>query len=149
MRFRYSIRMFAGMGELALARGDLGAARSHSAECLELATRTGSRKNLAKGWRLAGEIARAERDWDSAEGHFRTSQELALSLGNPVQRWKAELALGGFLRDAGRVDEAQHALHRAFSVMQHVQRTLRQESLRDAFEKNPDLRIVRSLVAGA
>ena len=66
MRFRYSIRMFAGMGELALARGDLSAARSHSAECLELATRTGSRKNLVKGWRLAGEIARAERDWDKA-----------------------------------------------------------------------------------
>ena len=68
MRYRYSIRMFAGMGELALARGDLAAARRHSAECLELATRTNSRKNLVKGWRLAGDIARVERDWDTAEG---------------------------------------------------------------------------------
>ena len=56
MRFRYSIRMFASMGELALARGDLAAARTSSAECLDLATRTGSRKNLVKAWRLAGEL---------------------------------------------------------------------------------------------
>jgi hypothetical protein len=63
LKFRYSIRMFAGLGELALARGDFAAARSHSAECLALATRTGSRKNLVKSWRLASEIARAERDW--------------------------------------------------------------------------------------
>src|SRR4030095_12722440 len=89
MRFRYSIRMFAGMGELALARGDLDAARSHGAQCLELATRSGSRKNLVKEWRLAGAIARAGGEWDTAEGHFRTSRDLAVSLGNPVQHWKA------------------------------------------------------------
>ena len=85
MRFRYSIRMFASMGELALARGDLAAARTYSAECLDLATRTGSRKNLVKGWRLAGELERAQRDWDRAERHLRTALELAASVGNPVQ----------------------------------------------------------------
>ena len=90
------------MGGLALARGDLAAARSHSAECLALATRTGSRKNLVKGWRLAGDIARAERDWDTAEGQLRKSLDLAVSLGNPVQQWKTEMALGHLLQDAGR-----------------------------------------------
>ena len=85
MRFRYSIRMFASMGELALVRGDLATARTYSAECLDLATRTGSRKNLVKGWRLAGELERAQRDWDRAEQHLRTAQELAASIGNPVQ----------------------------------------------------------------
>jgi hypothetical protein len=95
------------MGELALARGDLSAARSHAAECLQLASRT-SRKNLVKGWRLAGEIARAERDWETAEGHFQASRDLAASLGNPVQLWKTELAFGHFLRDAGRTDRSQN-----------------------------------------
>ena len=95
MRFRYSIRMFAGMGELALARGDLCAARRHSAECLELATRTGSRKNLVKGWRLAGEIARAERDWDAPNsicaprGIWRRRSATRSSCGKPNSRWAA------------------------------------------------------------
>ena len=149
MRFRYSIRMFASMGELALARGDLAAARTYSAECLDLATRTGSRKNLVKGWRLAGELERAQRDWDRAEQHLRTALELAASLGNPVQYWRTELALGQLLSDAGRPDEAREAFQRAYLRMQRVRESLRHERLRDAFEKSGELRLVHGLIAGA
>jgi transcriptional regulator with AAA-type ATPase domain/tetratricopeptide (TPR) repeat protein len=146
MRFRYSIRMFAGLGELAVAQGDLSTARAHKTSCLDLATRSGSRKNLVKGWRLAGEIARAERDWDAAEGHLLTSRDLAASLGNPVQLWKSELALGRCLQDGGRVDDARQAFQRAFAVMHGVRERLRDERLRQAFEKNPDLATLKSLV---
>jgi tetratricopeptide (TPR) repeat protein len=146
MRYRYSIRMFAGMGELALVRGDLSTARSHSAQCLELATRTASRKNLVKGWRLAAQIAHAERDDDTAEGLFRKSLAIATSIGNPVQHWKAEIALGRFLDDLKRRDEAQHAFARAFTLMQRVREGIRDERLKAAIDKNPDLRLVQSLV---
>jgi tetratricopeptide (TPR) repeat protein len=146
MRFRYSIRMFASLGELALARGDLSAARSYGAQSLELAVRSRSRKHLVKGWRLAGEIARAERNWDVAEGHFRKSRELAMSLANPVQQWKSELALGQFLHDAGRLDESRAAFARALEVMQRVREGLREERLRAALDKNLDLRVIQSLV---
>ena len=149
MRFRYSIRMFAGLGELALARGDLSAARSHSAQCLELATRTASRKNLVKGWRLAAEIAHAERDGDTPKVCSDKSLDVATSIGNPVQHWKAEIALGQFLQDAGRHDEAQHAFQRAFAVMQQVRHRLGEERLRVAFEKNPDLRLVQDSLSEA
>jgi transcriptional regulator with AAA-type ATPase domain/tetratricopeptide (TPR) repeat protein len=146
MRFRYSIRMFAGMGELAVAQGDLSAARSHNAECLELATRTGSRKNLVKAWRLAGEIARLERDWDGAESHFTKSRDLAASVGNPVQHWKSEIALGRFLEDVRRTDGARDAFQRALKIMQQVRQDLREERLREAFDKNPDRRALQSMV---
>jgi transcriptional regulator with AAA-type ATPase domain/tetratricopeptide (TPR) repeat protein len=149
MRFRYSIRMFASMGELALARGDLAAARTYSAECLDLATRTGSRKNLVKGWRLAGELERAQRDWDRAEQHLRTALELAASIRNPVQYWRTELALGQLLSDAGRPDEAREAFQRAYLRMQRVRESLRHEQLRNAFEKSGELRLVQGLIAGA
>ena len=147
MRFRYSIRMFAGMGALALDRGDAAAARSHNAECLEMATRTGSRKNLVKALRLAGEIARNERQWDAAEGYFRQSRDLAASLGNPVQHWRSELALGGFLQETRRGDEARAALGNAASLMERVREGLREERLRKAFERNPDVQALRELLA--
>ena len=89
-----------------------------------------------------------ERDWDTAEGHLRKSRDLAVSLGNPVQQWKTEIALGHLLKDAGRTREAQHAFQRAFGVMQQVRQTLREERLRVAFEKNSDLRLVQDLLAG-
>ncbi len=147
MRFRYSIRMFASLGELALVRGDLGAARAHSADCLDLATRTGSRKNLVKGWRLAGEIARAQRDWDRAEQHLRTALGFAASVGNPVQSWKTELAFGQLLRDARRPDEAQAAFQRAHRGMQDVRESLRDERLRQAFDKSDERRLVTALLS--
>src|SRR5262249_52582649 len=56
MRFRSSTRLWASMGELALAQGDLDRARARARQCLELATETNARKNLVKGWRLAGAI---------------------------------------------------------------------------------------------
>jgi DNA-binding NtrC family response regulator/tetratricopeptide (TPR) repeat protein len=147
MRFRYSIRMFAGLGELAVVQGALGIAREHSATCLDLATRSGSRKNLVKGWRLAGEIARAERSWDAAEDHLRKSRDLAVALGNPVQHWKSELALGQCLQDVGRVDDARQAFQRALAAMQSVRERLRDERLRKALEKNPDLARLQSLMS--
>jgi tetratricopeptide (TPR) repeat protein len=149
MRFRYSIRMFAGMGALALVRGDLATARAHSGQCLELATRTGARKNLVKAWRLAGQIARAEGDASAAEHRFRQSRDLAAHVGNPVQHWKAELTLGEFLQHAGRGDEAQQAFGRAWSVMQQIGRTLRDDRLRHAFEQNSDLRAAERLIVTA
>jgi tetratricopeptide (TPR) repeat protein len=147
MRFRYSIRMFAGLGELALARGDIASARSYSSDCLDLATRTGSRKNLVKGWRLAGEVERAQRNWDRAEQHLRKALELAASVGNPVQYWRTEVALGQLLRDVGRADDSQEAFHRAHRRMQRVREGLRDERLRDAFEKSGDLRFLRGVIA--
>jgi len=137
--------MFAGMGELALARGDVAAARTYSAECLDLATRTGSRKNLVKGWRLAGEIERAQRNWDRAEGDLRKALALAASLGNPVQYWRTEVALGQLLSDVGRPDESRDAYRRAYVRMQQVRESLRDERLRAAFEKSGDLRFLRAL----
>ena len=41
------------------------------ARLLELATRTTSRKYLVRGWRLAGEIALAQRRWEEAEQALR------------------------------------------------------------------------------
>ena len=148
MRFRYSIRMFASMGELALARGDLAAARAHSAECLDLAMRTGSRKNLVKAWRLAGELERAQKEWDRAEQHLRQALTIATSIGNPVQCWTTELALGQLLADAGRPDHARDTFRSAYLRMQRVGERLRHDQLRSSFEKSGELRRVRDLVTG-
>ena len=75
-----------------------------------------------------------------------TPRDLALTLGISVQLWKSELALGRCLQDAGRVDDARQAFQRACGVMQGVREHLRDERLRQAYEKNPDWATVKSLV---
>ena len=68
MKWRYSMHLFASLGDFWLARGESARAQEFVAECLDIATRTNSRKYIVKGWRLQGEIARARRQWDEAEG---------------------------------------------------------------------------------
>jgi len=70
-----------------------------------------------------------------------------VALGNPVQHWKAELALGHFYTGVARAADATLAYQRAFDVMQRVRQGLREEVLRTAFDKNPDRRLVQELVA--
>ena len=94
MRWRYAMRLFVGLGELGLARGDSERAAEFADRCLDLATRTNSRKNLAKGWRLRGRIAFARRQLDDAETAFRQSLVIAETIGNPTQLWVTRAALG-------------------------------------------------------
>ena len=94
MRWRYSIHLFASLAELELARGDLAKARELADHCLELATRTNSRKYLVKAWRLKGEIALARRQWDEGEAALRQAMHIARAIASPTQLWKTHLAVG-------------------------------------------------------
>jgi tetratricopeptide (TPR) repeat protein len=147
MRFRYSIRMFASMGELALERGDHAAARTHAAECLELATRTGARKNLIKGLRLSAALASAGGEHDRAEAHLRRALAIAESLRNPVQHWKTLLALHDLVLRQQRVDQARDACQTAVSVMNRVAGALKADRLQQAFAGNTDVRRASELLA--
>src|SRR5262249_39103839 len=106
MRWRYSTHLFASLGDLWLARGDPERARAFADQCLELAERSGARKNLVKGWRLAGEIATARRQWDEAAQALRRALDIAEAIGNPTQLWKTHMAWGRLLDETGKRVEA-------------------------------------------
>jgi transcriptional regulator with AAA-type ATPase domain/tetratricopeptide (TPR) repeat protein len=142
MRFRYSIRLQSSLGELALARGDLARAREHADRCLEAATRTASRKNLVKGWRLAGAIATAARRWDDAETALRQALAIARRIGNPPQLWQTHAALARLHAARGRPDEALAARVAARAVLDRTKAALPDEALRAAFERAPVIRRV-------
>jgi tetratricopeptide (TPR) repeat protein len=59
MQWRYSMHLFASLGELWLARGETVRAQEFANRCLDIATRTNARKYLVRGGRLRGEIALA------------------------------------------------------------------------------------------
>jgi len=140
MRWRYSIHLFASLGELALARGDFEGALRHADECLERATRTRSRKYLVKGWRLRGELALARRHWDDAERALRQALDVAQSIGNPTQLWKTHVALGRLAVERQRPDLARHEWQAAREVIDGVRDNLRHPGLRASFASSPIIR---------
>ena len=137
MRWRYSIHLFASLGELALARGDLDEARGHANECLERATRTRSRKYLVKGWRLHGELALARRRWDDAEHALRQALEVAQSIDNPTQLWKTHVALASLGTGRHRRDLAQQEWEAARQVINRIRDNIRHPGLSTSFSSSP------------
>jgi tetratricopeptide (TPR) repeat protein len=145
MRWRYAMRLFAGMGELGLARGDSERATEFADRCLELATRTNSRKNLAKGWRLRGRIALARRHMDEAETAYRQSLAMAEAIGNPTQLWVTRAALGELHLARQRHDLAGEAFRAARDVLDRVKGSVSDPALRASLEHAPAVQHVYEL----
>jgi tetratricopeptide (TPR) repeat protein len=149
MKWRYSMHLFASLGDFWLARGDPARAREFADQCLNIATRTNSRKYVVKGWRLRGEIARTRRQWDEAAGWLRQALALAQTVGNPTQLWKTHLALGRLHAEARQPEQAQQAYHAAREVLERVKANVQNPELRASLDHSPLLQHVYDLSASS
>jgi tetratricopeptide (TPR) repeat protein len=144
MKWRYEMHFYVSLGELALARGDLAMAEENAARCLEIATRTNSRKYLVRAWRLQGEIAQARRDWAAAEAHLRRASATGEVIRNPPQLWKSHAALGRLYLARKQNEAAGHAYAAAQRVLNQTIAGLQHPGLRAGLEHSPLTREIRS-----
>jgi tetratricopeptide (TPR) repeat protein len=140
MRWRYSIHLFASLAELALARGDLVQAREYADECLGRAIRTGSRKYVAKGWRLLGEIAMTRRVWEEADRAFHEAMGVAESIGSPTQLWKTHAAIGRLRLERKAPEAAREAYRNARDIIERIKSGIHNPRLRETLESAPFIR---------
>ena len=149
MRFRYSIRLCASQGELALAEGNLDAARTFAERCLELAARSQARKNLVRGWRLTGEVAGAARRWDEAERALHEARRIAAAITNPTQLWRTHAAFARLYAEQGKLEAARHAAAAAEEVVDGVLARLPDATLRASLQGLPLVSAIRAQARGA
>jgi tetratricopeptide (TPR) repeat protein len=147
MKWRYSTHLFASLGDLWLARGDYAKALEFANHSFDIATRTQSRKNLVKGWRLKGEIALARHQWDEAENAFRQALTIAQAIGNPTQLWKSQVALGRLYTDTKKPELAQPAFQAAREVIDRIKDSVRNPGLRASLERAPMFQRIYELSA--
>jgi class 3 adenylate cyclase/tetratricopeptide (TPR) repeat protein/ribosomal protein L40E len=145
MKWRYSTHLFASLGELWLARGDYAKAREFCDHCLDIATRTNSKKNLVKGWRLRGEIALARHQRDEAESALRKALAIAQAIGNPTQLWKSHAALGRLYSDTKKPELAQQAFKAARQVIDQMKEGVQHPGLRASLESSPMIQRIYEL----
>jgi class 3 adenylate cyclase/tetratricopeptide (TPR) repeat protein/ribosomal protein L40E len=146
MKWRYSTHLFASLGDLWLARGDYSKAREFADHCLDIATRTQSKKYIVKAWRLKGEIALVRRQWDEAENALRQALTVAQAIGNPTQLWKSHAALGRLYTDTQKPELAGQEFRSAQEVIDRMKRSLRNPGLRASLESAPMIQRVYDLV---
>jgi class 3 adenylate cyclase/tetratricopeptide (TPR) repeat protein len=139
-KWRYSMHVFACLADLWLARSDLDKARAFTEQCLEVATRTMSRKYLVRGWRLRGEIAFASREWDESEAALRQALTIAESIGNPTQLWKTHAALGALYAALRRPEASSKAYRSAVEVVDRIKASVDDPKLAETLSKAPPVR---------
>jgi tetratricopeptide (TPR) repeat protein len=116
MKWRYSQHLFAGLGEVWLASDDPARADDFCNQCLELATRTDSKKYLARGWRLKGEIAKARLHWGTPRNAYEglsaspSGSAIRPSSGRPIWR-----SASSTVTSAASIQRAHHWPRRATS----------------------------------
>jgi tetratricopeptide (TPR) repeat protein len=145
MKWRYSMHLFCSLGELWLARGEPTKAEEFADQCLDLATRTTSRKYLVRGWRLKGESALAYCQWDETHRWLHQALTLAHEVGNPTQLWKTYVALGHFHRTVKRPEQARQGYHAARVVIDRIKGNLQSAELRACLEGSPLMQQVYDL----
>ncbi|MCC6628872.1 MAG: AAA family ATPase [Chloroflexi bacterium] len=143
-RLRYLNRFQLVQGELALARGDGTAAVRAAEEAARLAQSTGVRKNLARGWLLAGQALLAlDRPREAAE-RLRRAVALADELTHGALRWQARHWLGQAETAQHRPREAAVARVAALAHVDAVAAVLPTAEMQAAFAAWAPVQAVRA-----
>ena len=143
MLWRYSQHLFHSYGELWLVRGNLDMAITYADECLSLAQKSNSRKNIAKACRLRAQVFLAEGRLREALKELSIALEVAQQIGNPPQLWLTYTVLGDLRHTQGKTEKAYRAYGDAYSIIDKVSKNLSNESLRDTFISSGPVQEIR------
>jgi class 3 adenylate cyclase/tetratricopeptide (TPR) repeat protein len=128
-RWRWEMVLLRGRGELALARGQHDEAWKFATESLDLASKTVSRKHVARAQWLQGEILAASGRLDEAARTLDASAMLAEQIGTPREIWIARSALGRVLGKLGRDNEVEAQFVKAADAIEVVSSKLKTRAL--------------------
>jgi hypothetical protein len=132
-RWRWHIPLARAEGELALREGRFDDAWKRSLESLEIATRTDSRKHVARALCLQGEILAASQRVDESLVHLEGAVRLAEAIGARPDLWRCLAALGRVRVRRGDDGGADEAYRRAREVIESIAGGLGELRLRRSF----------------
>jgi tetratricopeptide (TPR) repeat protein len=136
VRWRWQMVLLRARGELALARGRHDEAWKFATESLDLASKTVSRKHIARAQWLQGEILAAGGRLDEAARTLDASAMLAEQIGTPREIWIARSALGRVLGKLGRDNEVEAQFVKAADAIESVTSKLKTRALSQSLLKS-------------
>lgn len=145
--WRIAQHLFHSMGELCLARDDVGRALAYADECLALAEPSESRKNIVKARRLRAQVFLRTGALPHAQAELEIALSLAREIGNPPQLWKTYVTIGRLRQAQGRPDDAITAYREAFALIEGVAAGLPDIALRQMFLTSPHVQSIRESIA--
>ncbi len=131
-RWRWHIPLLRARGALALAERRFDDAWKFAAESLEMASRSDSRKHIARAMRLQGMVLAASGRLEDAAGALESSVTLTTQLGTHPDIWMAKSSLGQVLIKLGRDREAEEQFMSALRTLEDIANNLHTPGLKKA-----------------
>jgi tetratricopeptide (TPR) repeat protein len=135
-RWRFTLRLHAGLAAHHLSRGELDKATEYARLLLESATHCEARKYIATAHKLLAEASYARHDFAEAEDRLNTA--LTQLDGYPVHilTWKIHSMLGRLRLRLGDGSAAE-AFEKASTIVQMIASNIEDETLRTSFLAAP------------
>jgi DNA-binding winged helix-turn-helix (wHTH) protein/tetratricopeptide (TPR) repeat protein len=135
-RWRFTLRLYAGLSAHHLSRGELDKAVGHAKLLLESATRYEARKYIAIAHKLLAEAAYSHGNLPEAEMQLNTALNRLAGCPVPIVEWKIHSMLGRVGLQLGDGSAAE-AFERASAIVQKIAVNIEEEKLRASFLASP------------
>jgi tetratricopeptide (TPR) repeat protein len=119
-RWRWHIPLLRARGALALAEKRFDDAWKFAVDSLEMATRSDSRKHIARARRLQGMVLAATGRHEEAASTLESSITLAEQIGTHPEVWIARYALGQVLLKLNKDREAEEQFMSALRTLENI-----------------------------
>lgn len=141
-RWRFRLRLFAGLASHHLSQGELTKADEYARALLDSATVHEARKYVAIAYRLLAEIAVGRNDLDTAGTRLQAALDVLVQFPAPLVEWRIYSLLGR-LHLSWSGGGAHEAIERAAHIVQAIAAQIEEESLRASFLAAPSVRDLR------
>ena len=142
-RWRYDMHLTRYLSEVWLARGDYPKAMEFAEDTLARGQNTGSKKYIAMGWKLKGEVLMAMGRLDEAADCLEKARELADQIGNPPLMWKTRYSLSQVYSKQGKPEAAKAELEQAIAVIERMASKVSDAEVRETFLRSQPVQAVR------
>jgi tetratricopeptide (TPR) repeat protein len=118
--WRYGIHFSRYMSELSLLKGDYPKAMEFAEDTLARGQDTASKKYIAMGWKLKGEVLMAKEKIEEAAECFEKARDLTDQMGYPPLMWETRFSLGQIYNQQGRYEAAKESLEKASTIIERM-----------------------------
>ena len=142
-RWRYEMHLTRYLSEIWLAKGDYPKAMEFAEDTLARGQDTGSKKYIAIGWKLKGEVLMAMGRLEEAADCLEKARELASVIGYPPLMWKTRYSLSQAHKKQGKPEAAKAELEQAIAAIERMASKVSDAEVRETFLRSQPVQAVR------
>jgi len=145
--WRLKTRIFLGLGEVALAKGNYERALKLTEDSLAISEKAGAKKYVVKGLKLKAETLAKMNKTEEAIDLMKEALKLAQQVGNPPILWQTHYSLGLLLEKHGKLQEANEHYAQAITLIEATAAKLNDPSLKNSLLTATPTKAIRDAYA--